>query len=104
MPFADLLFNLYRSERDDVYDVDAVNRDTNNPGGVGLPRETTRRCTFDLAALRPHGGNPVAYGKALSEALFADKDLLQFFGNACTAAESLDCPLHFRLPLTSKRA
>jgi hypothetical protein len=104
MPFADLVFNLYRSEVDDAYDVEPANRDSNNPGGVSLPRESTRRCRFDRTELRENAGDPATYGKVLSAALFKDDDLRRLFTNACAGADRLGCPLHFRLRLTSKVA
>jgi hypothetical protein len=104
MPFADLIFNLYRAERDDEYDIEAVNRDSNNPGGVALPGETFRRFVPDRALLRQRIADPASYGKVLSSALFNNKDLQELFTHACVGADRLRCPLHFRLRLTSKVA
>lgn len=52
---------------------------------------------FDLAALRGQALDPAAYGRALSDSLFADDAIRQAFDTARAATETLDQPLRLRL-------
>jgi hypothetical protein len=53
--------------------------------------------SFDLDELRQHAADDVAYGRLLTDTLFAVDDVRQLFAMARAAAESQDLPLRVRL-------
>jgi hypothetical protein len=53
--------------------------------------------SFDLDELRRHAGDDVAYGRLLTDTLFAVDDVREQFAKARAAADSQDVPLRLRL-------
>lgn len=95
MAFADLELGLHRRGADH-YAVELRFAQPQSDADIRLAGETIS-ATFDFETLRALSLDPVAYGRALSAALFADPTLRQAVAQARAATATLDCPLRLRL-------
>jgi len=94
--YADLEISLHRHDANSYaveFRFSQPDSDADIRLGVGKPATVQ----FDLEALEAQEPDPEAYGKALSQSLFADPAIQTAFGQARASAESLDAPLRLRL-------
>jgi hypothetical protein len=104
--YAELQIGLHQWGADE-FEVDLLYSDSSGPGEQRLSGDAPRLAAFDPVALRQNVIDPRAYGRALSEALFASADVRSFFTAATQSAAALrdptdpedrpGCPLQVRL-------
>lgn len=95
MPDADLEIGLHRLDAGG-YALDMRFARPDSDADMRLLRGQAR-VTFDTAALSALALDPAAYGRALAAQLLADDAARAAFGQAWSAAQSLDVPLRLRL-------
>ncbi len=94
--FADLELSLHRRDGSN-YSVEMRFTQPNSDADIRLGTGEAINVTFDLPTLQAMIADPDEYGKALSESLFADPNVLSGFAQARASAESLKAPLRIRL-------
>jgi hypothetical protein len=94
--FADLEIGLHHGDATS-YAVDLRFSDAENETDIRLVRSGLVLVQFDFANLLKLTGDPVAYGQALSQSLFADAAVRAGFENALTSAATRDFALRLRL-------
>jgi hypothetical protein len=94
--FADLEIGLHRWEAG-RYTSEARFVPPGSDEDVRLVRTGPDAIQLDSAALREHTLDDVAYGSALTAALFGQADMRELFGRARQAADSQGVPLRMRL-------
>lgn len=93
--YTELEIGIYAGEAD-RYTVELHYNDPNDPASHAPERGTMR---IDLAALRRELYDPVAYGKILGDALFADGNLRSYYEKSLGFAEQSDKALRLRLQI-----
>ena len=99
MPYADLELSLHRRDAD-AYAVEMRFTQPDSDADVRLMAETAL-ARFDTARLRELSADAAAYGKALSESLFAEPAVATAFAQARASAQSLNAVLRLRLLIGS---
>jgi len=95
MTYADLELGLHR-RGEGRFSVELRFSQPNSDADIRLAREEIV-AELDLAALQALQHDPLAYGEALSTALFAAPGLQAAFEQARAATAALDIPLRLRL-------
>ncbi len=96
--YAELEIGLHRRDASS-YTVEMRFSHPRSEADIRLARDDRAAVLFDRALLHSLALDPVAYGQALSDSLFASPAVLAVFSQASTAAQDLDLPLRVRLAI-----
>jgi hypothetical protein len=99
--YADLEISLYRRDTTNYFIDLRFNHPQSDTDMRLMQGGTPHLCRFNFDHLRSLATDPAAYGKALSEQLFADPAVLAAFENALSNAQTLELPVRVRLLIGS---
>ena len=96
--FADLELGLHQREAG-AYTIEMRFSQPGSDADIRIGQGRPVTVQFDFQDLLKKSGNPAAYGAALTQSLFADKDILSAFSQARTSAQTIKSPLRVRLTI-----
>lgn len=96
--FADLELGLHQREAG-AYTIEMRFSQPGSDADIRIGQGRPVMVQFDFQDLLKKSGNPAAYGAALTQSLFADKDILSAFLQARTSAQTTQSPLRVRLTI-----
>lgn len=96
MRYADLELGLHRHDAESCV-VDLRFSEPESDADIRISPGRLCLARFDLAALSARASDALAYGRMLSDSLFAAPELRAAFARARTGAQALDIPLRLRL-------